>query len=137
MWSGGEGVAERSRGQSRGRLLVVDDDPALGALVGSVGEALGFDVAITGNAADFIAAFLDGAPEVIVLESVLPDRDGIELMRWLVAAQCRARIVVITRFALVYARAMTMLGEALGGLSVTVLTKPVSQEPLRRALLGE
>jgi CheY-like chemotaxis protein len=136
MWNGGEGEVARSRGQSRERLLVVDDDPALGALVGSVGEALGFDVAVTESAADFIAAFLDRAPDVIVLESVLPDRDGIELMRWLVAAQCRARIVVITRFALVYARAMTMLGETLGGLSVTVLTKPVSQERLARVLRG-
>ncbi|MFJ4717326.1 response regulator transcription factor [Streptomyces sp. NPDC088785] len=78
------------------RLLVVDDEPAiLDVLVTSL-EFLGYEVdqATTGLAA--LAAVRDRAPHLVLLDVMLPDIDGFEVVRRLRRAASTTPVVFLT-----------------------------------------
>lgn len=76
------------------RVLAVDDDPAILRVVRRALEAAGYDV----EALDCGTALVDRAaafgPDVILLDLVLPDTDGIDLARKLRSG--RASIIVLS-----------------------------------------
>lgn len=66
----------------RKRVLIVDDEPELLELVSGILMDAGFtEVFTAGNAAEAIARFQETAPELIILDVMLPDGDGFSLMR--------------------------------------------------------
>jgi CheY-like chemotaxis protein len=132
----GSGDARRVRAVVSGssRLLVLDDEPAFAAFVAEVGRGLGYDAATTHSAVTFEAAYLAAPPDVIVLDIVMPDRDGIEVVKWLTGIGCRARIVIISGFSPTFAAAAQVIGELHGKLEIRQLTKPVKLAELRAAL---
>lgn len=63
-------------------MLIVDDEPELLELVSGILMDAGFtEVFTAGNAAEAIARFRETAPELIILDVMLPDGDGFSLMR--------------------------------------------------------
>lgn len=64
------------------RLLVVDDQPALGEIVRRTAEGLDYEVVVTTHAEEFMAEYESFDPTAIVLDIVMPDIDGIELVGW-------------------------------------------------------
>jgi YesN/AraC family two-component response regulator len=68
-----------------------------------------------------------------VLDIIMPDVDGIELVQWLGERNCQAKVIVVTGYNPLYSEAAGPLGEA-QGLTVTTLLKPVSLADLRVAL---
>ena len=67
------------------RLMVMDDDPDVGAFFGQVGEDLGFEVRVLNDSEKFGATFAEFAPTVLLLDLQMPGRDGIEILRELSA----------------------------------------------------
>lgn len=63
------------------RVLVVDDDPSVLAMIGMALDAEGFEVrrAITGQQA--LAAITEDPPDVVVLDVMMPGIDGREVTR--------------------------------------------------------
>ena len=117
----------------RESLLIVDDEPDFRAYVRQVGEQAGFSVVETGEPAAFMKFYSDLKPAAIVLDIILPNADGIELVRWLVDRGFGGRLAVVTGHNPRYARAAEALGAA-SGMKVTILTKPVKIADLRAAL---
>jgi DNA-binding response OmpR family regulator len=119
---------------NRKRLLIVDDEPRFSAFVEKVAEPLGFDVETTNHGRDFKAAYQRERPDVVVIDMVMPDIDGNELILWLVEQRCAADILIITGFHPDYAVNARLLAEFKGLRSVATLSKPVSVARLRDAL---
>ncbi|HEY5432348.1 MAG TPA: response regulator transcription factor [Coriobacteriia bacterium] len=67
----------------KGRILAVDDDPAILEVVRLNLEAEGYEVVTEGTAATALAAFAESAFALAVLDVMLPDSDGFELARQL------------------------------------------------------
>ncbi|WP_156661370.1 response regulator, partial [Mycobacterium sp. 852002-51163_SCH5372311] len=63
------------------RVLLVDDEPALTNLVKMALHYEGWDVEIAHNGRDAIAKFDKVAPDVLVLDIMLPDVDGLHILR--------------------------------------------------------
>jgi len=119
------------------RLLVVDDEPKFAAFVGKVAARLGYDVETTNHGRDFQSAYERETPDVVIVDMVMPDMDGNELILWLVEKGCEADILIITGYSPDYAMNARILGEFKGLRSVTTLSKPVTVARLRKALAIE
>ncbi len=76
-------------------ILVVDDDPKIVSLVKTYLEREGFRVITAGDGRAAVAAFDQFAPGLIVLDLMLPELDGIALMR-LVRERSRVPIVMLS-----------------------------------------
>lgn len=64
-----------------GHVLVVDDDPIIRQLIQRSLQTQGCLVTIAGTATEAIALALAQPPDIILLDVMLPDIDGIELCR--------------------------------------------------------
>jgi len=62
-------------------ILVVDDDPKIVTLVRTYLEREGFSVVTAGNGRAALAAISESEPRLIVLDIMLPELDGLALMR--------------------------------------------------------
>jgi DNA-binding response OmpR family regulator len=74
-----EGLLDRIRAATGGRVLVVDDDGAVRDFLGDALRAAGYAVAAApdaGAALDLLWAAWDDQPDVILLDLVLPAVDG-------------------------------------------------------------
>ena len=63
------------------RVLVVDDEPSLAELLASVLRYEGWTVKTAGNGADAVRTAREFRPDAVVLDVMLPDFSGIEVMR--------------------------------------------------------
>ena len=61
------------------RILVVDDDPALAEMIGIVLRAEEYDVAFCADGAKALDAFHAERPDLILLDVMLPGRDGVQV----------------------------------------------------------
>lgn len=115
------------------RVLVVDDEPMLGELLATALRYEGWQVegALTGRAAIRIAGTLD--PDVVVLDVMLPDMSGFDVLRRLREARPRVPVLFLT--------ARDAVEDRIAGLTAggdDYVTKPFSLEEVvarLRALL--
>ena len=77
------------------RILVIDDDHDSGQFVIDAAEAKGIECIATATAGDFLE-HLSADTTLIFLDIVMPEIDGIELLRMLGQAGCSAGIVLMS-----------------------------------------
>ena len=118
------------------RLLVIDDEPALGNTVKRIAQGCGFEVVVTENPAAFISAARLWRPTVIVLDLKIPGSDGIELLRTLAADKCPAQIIVSSGSDAKVLDTALQLGRDRGLNMGEVLPKPVRADSVRERLFG-
>ncbi len=116
------------------RLLIVDDEPEFGRFVRKVAEEMDFEVKVTTQATHFKETYETFDPTVIVLDVVMPETDGIDLVNWLADRHYHGKLVIVTGFTPHYAEMTSTLSVAKGMTSVTTLYKPVDLVKLRAAL---
>ena len=63
------------------KILVVDDDPAIAEMLKMVLEREGFDVLSVGDGLAAVSAVTREAPDLILLDLMLPDMGGIDVCR--------------------------------------------------------
>ena len=78
--SGGSRRQGRGRSRSRLRVLAVDDDPQALRYIRDVLTRAGYAPIVTGDPADVPRLMAEHKPHLALLDLVLPDTDGIELM---------------------------------------------------------
>ncbi|MDP6692276.1 MAG: response regulator [Alphaproteobacteria bacterium] len=113
---------------------MIDDEPAFCRFVQSVGKLLDFDVQTSGSGKDIMSTEAPLPWDAIVLDIVMPDVDGIEIIRWLSKVDYRGRLLVVSGYAPNYARMACVLADAGGSMEVDQHSKPISIEQLRAAL---
>ena len=63
------------------RLLMIEDDARLASMVGEYLEQAGFAFAHQGDGASGLAAVQESAPDLVILDLMLPGMDGLEVCR--------------------------------------------------------
>jgi DNA-binding response OmpR family regulator len=116
------------------RLLVVDDEPDFAQLVREVGERNDFVVETLSKSRNFEEAYRRFEPSIIVLDIVMPDVDGIEIIQWLAANDSTAAVILATGYNPDFAKAAEALGSIDGRFPITSLAKPISLVDLKAAL---
>jgi two-component system, OmpR family, response regulator len=116
-----------SRGRPKGvaRILVVDDDDSIRELLGMALRHVGFDVELAGACLDARNMIERNTPDLMVLDVMLPDGDGIDFCKRLRAGGLRSSVLFLT--------ARDTTEDKVRGLTVggdDYLTKPFSLEEL-------
>ena len=79
----------------KGRVLVVDDDPALAEMLGIVLRSEGFEPSFVAEGDRALEAFREFKPDVVLLDVMLPGADGIDVCRQ-IRAESGTPIVMLT-----------------------------------------
>ena len=77
------------------RVLVVDDDTALAEMIGIVLRGEGFEPSFCADGDSALAAFRSAKPDVVLLDLMLPGKDGNEVCR-LIRAESGVPIIMLT-----------------------------------------
>jgi two-component system response regulator MtrA len=80
---------------ARGSVLVVDDDPSLAEMLSIVLRQEGFDSRIVGRGDVALDAFRDYRPDLVLLDLMLPGKDGIDVCKE-IRAESGVPIVMLT-----------------------------------------
>ena len=107
------------------RVLVVDDELNIAELVGTALSYDGFEVKLAHDGAGAITAVQDFAPDLVVLDVMLPDLDGFEVQKRLRAGGDRVPVLFLT--------ARDSVDDRVRGLTLGAddyLTKPFSLQEL-------
>ena len=118
------------------RLLVIDDEPEIGEFVRKVAAGLGYEVQVTTDGHAFQEAYRQLKPTTIVMDMVMPEMDGNELVLWLMDQHYDANLIIITGYNPDYAKDARLLAEFKGLRSVITLIKPIRLDKLREVLSG-
>jgi len=78
------------------RIMVVDDTAGMREIVGEILQANGFVPVLKANAAELLASFNEPQPDVILLDLVLPDGDGMELLPQIKKKWPDTEVIVLT-----------------------------------------
>jgi two-component system response regulator MtrA len=65
----------------RGRVLVVDDDPALAEMLGIVLRSEGFSPSFVGDGERALEVFREAKPDLVLLDLMLPGMSGLDVCR--------------------------------------------------------
>lgn len=117
------------------RLLVLDDDPDIGQTVRSMAENLGHQCRVTTRPDDFFQALDDWRPTHILLDLVMPEMDGMEVIRHLADRRCDAILIISSGLGNRVIDAASRAGSQHRLSMAGVLAKPFSIRDLR-TLLG-
>jgi len=134
--SAGGAVSSKDTGIQRAdgtpvRVLVVDDEPSLAELLASVLRYEGWTVKTAGNGADAVRTARELRPDAVVLDIMLPDFNGLEVMRRLRAEIPQVCVLFLTARDAVEDR---VAGITAGG--DDYVTKPFSLEEVLARLRG-
>jgi two-component system response regulator MtrA len=80
---------------NRGKVLVVDDDAALAEMLGIVLRNEGFESRVCATGDQAMPAFRDYRPDLVLLDLMLPGKDGIDVCRE-IRAESGVPIVMLT-----------------------------------------
>ena len=115
------------------RILILDDDREIGELVSSAADSLGIECVVAANSDAF---FLALTPDVtlILLDLVMPEIDGVEILRMLGEQRCRAGIIMMSGLGKRIIESAESLATTLGLSIVDHLVKPFSIAQLEAVL---
>ncbi len=81
---------------TQSKLLVVDDEPSLQDIVATSMRFLGYDVSVAATGREAVRMATDTRPDLIILDIMLPDFDGLEVMRRVRAAGIDSGVVFLS-----------------------------------------
>ena len=116
----------------RALMLIVEDDEALRVRLARAFESRGFDVRVAATAQEAAQIAADDAPEFVVLDLRIGDRNGLDLIPALKRGDAETRIVVLTG----YGSVATAI-EALRRGATHYLTKPADADDILAAFSGQ
>jgi two-component system OmpR family response regulator len=113
------------------RVLVVDDEPSLAELMSSVLRYEGWDIRTAADGSSSVRTARDFQPDAIVLDIMLPDFDGLEVLRRVRTTQPHVCVLFLT--------ARDSVQDRINGITAggdDYVTKPFSLEEVLARLRG-
>ena len=113
------------------RVLLVDDEPALTNLLKMALHYEGWQIEVAGDGKEAVAKYHEFGPDLLVLDIMLPDIDGLQILKMIRESECYTPTLFLT--------ARDSVLDRVNGLTAGAddyLTKPFSLEELVARLRG-
>jgi len=118
------------------RLIIVDDELELANLIRETAEIIGFEVHMVMSAKQFLQTWKERENDVIVIDLVMPDTDGIELTGILAEQGSAAPIILVSGYNEELLDTAGKLAEAKGLDLRGTFTKPINLHEISTLLQG-
>ena len=118
-----------SDGQNNGPILVVDDEKFFQDLMANILVDEGYEVQVVGSGEDALAACAEGRYRVVVMDLVLPDIIGTEVLARVRERDPDIAVIMVTAYA-----SMESAIEALKAGAYDYIKKPIVKEDLVRSV---
>ena len=115
-------------------VVIVDDDVDMADFVSDATELLGFDPVVVGNGRHCLEHVKKQPPACLIMDIVMPDMDGVELLNKLAEADSKAPVIVMSGYDGKYLESVSMIAEANGVEVLGALMKPFSIDDLEPLL---
>lgn len=119
-------------GNPAARVLIVDDDPAVRRVTRTLVQFLGHTTAEASNGNECLKMISAVEPDVILLDMLMPEKDGIETLREIRAADPITPVIAMSGGSRVDAALCLRFASNLG--APLVLLKPFTADELGAAL---
>jgi DNA-binding response OmpR family regulator len=116
------------------KLLIVDDDVGLAKVYARIGAGLGFEVKVVNDSRQATDAFLTFHPDLAVLDLMMPEKDGIDVLNEILLADTRAHVIVTSGFGDGMLRLAKSVAAFHASERVSVLKKPLRHAAFAQAL---
>lgn len=114
------------------RILVIDDEAPVRTLLQTVLERAGYEVSTASDGDKGMRNYKNDPADLIITDIVMPEKEGIELIRELKAVQPDVKIFAISGGGRVAANPYLMLATKLG--AMRTFAKPVKPDVLLSAV---
>ncbi len=112
------------------KLLVIDDEKSITRIIDKIASELGFEVRTLNEATSAYKVFKAFQPDILMLDLMMPDVDGIDVLNHVLAAGTGARLVVMSG----YGQSYLQLGKAVALFhehpNITTISKPFRRADL-------
>jgi len=109
------------------RILIADDEAPIRSLLRAYLESLGYEIAEACNGLEVLDKLALSQPELLILDLVMPEQEGIETIRQVRAKHKNVKIIAVSgAFAGQFLRTAELLG------ANAVLPKPLNLTELAR-----
>lgn len=116
------------------RLYILDDDPLMAELVAMVGRTVGFQPRIIEDPGTVAALLAEDPKSALVLDLVMPDLDGLEILKILGKGQFKGPILVLSGMDDLYLEAASRSALRLGLTFSGAVSKPIDPLTLEEAI---
>ncbi len=117
-----------------GKLLVIDDQAGINAAVMRVATDLGLQAMAIREPLKATDAFISFAPDLVLLDMIMPEKDGIELLDEMMLTGLTTRFIIMSGYGDSYLRLAQGVAAFHGAEQVAVLRKPFRREELEAML---
>src|SRR5690349_2348039 len=127
----GLAVAESSNGEE---AAGIDDQTGITKVVEMIARQLGLDTRSLNNSAEATEAFIAFQPDVLMLDMIMPEKDGIDVLNEILLTGIPVKVVLTSGFSESYLRLAEGAAKFHDHPDVSVLRKPFRREELRQLL---
>ena len=116
------------------KVVIVDDDIDMADFVSDATELLGFDPIVVSDGKACLQQVSEHAPACIIMDIVMPDMDGVELLGKLAETESKSPVIMMSGFDGKYLESVSLIAEANGLKVLGSLMKPFSVDNLEPLL---
>ena len=113
-------------------ILIVDDEPSVRLLVGRLLLAQGHRVTETAGGREAVTAFQAGTVDLVVLDILMPEMDGLQTLKALHKINPEVRVVAMSSGGLLDSPLYLRIAQLMG--ATQALEKPFSADQLLRTI---
>jgi two-component system, OmpR family, response regulator MtrA len=112
------------------KLLIIDDQRGVAKVIGLIASALGYESRVLTCSARAIDVFLEFRPDVVILDMIMPGKDGIDVLNEILLIGLPTRIIVTSGLSTGYLRLAQGVARFHANHDIAVLRKPFRRHEL-------
>lgn len=116
----------------RHTILIIDDEADQGELLCDIAEGLGHSATATVHSLDATELYRSLQPSLVILDMVMPEADGFEVIKALGAVGCAAPVLLISGYNPHYLQSAQTIAGHYGIRHLTTMRKPLHVDAVRR-----